>query len=401
LERKFLKMSGFFKAVLVTGARQVGKTTMLRRLAERDARAYVSLDDLMARDLASSDPDLFFQAHKPPILIDEVQHAPQLFGRIKAMCDESDATGRFWLTGSQQFGMMRGVRESLAGRIGVLQMHSLTKHEADGVAFDDDQDFAFATLSARQAAAPKTDAADIFGYIWKGGMPQLAGADDELRNAYYESYVSTYLMRDAAAFGGVSDELRFGRFLVACAALVGEQVSYKTLSDAAGIAQPTAKEWLRLLEGLGVAYLLQPFAHNALKRLAKAPKLYFLDSGLAAYLSRWPTSETLMLGPASGHYFENFVVTELVKCFACSREDARFSYYRDANAKEVDLFVERGGCIHPLEIKRSANPDKRVAKKFELLDKLPLRRGAGGIVCMAPEAVPISASECFIPAGLL
>ncbi|MDR0381075.1 MAG: ATP-binding protein [Oscillospiraceae bacterium] len=401
LERKFLKMNDFFKVVLVTGARQVGKTTMLKRLAEGQNRTYVSLDDMMARTIAQTEPELFFQTYKPPMIIDEVQYAPQLFTRIKILCDSGDARGAFWLTGSQQFQMMKNVRESLAGRIGTLELYSLTKREIDGVHFSHELDFSFDTLHARQRTAKPTDITDVFRHIWRGGMPQLVGADAEQRQEYFSSYVNTYLMRDAAELGGIANVSAFGKFLTACASLVGEQVSYKTLAEAADISEPTSKMWLRLLEGMGIICLLRPYANNALKRLSKTPKLYFLDTGLAAYLSMWLSPETLMNGAASGHFFENYVFTELLKHYAYAKTKANLSYYRDSNAKEIDIFVERGTSVHPLEIKKSANPDRREVKKFDVLAKAGAERGAGGILCMCERVTPISATDSFIPVNLI
>ncbi|GHV38286.1 GTP-binding protein [Synergistales bacterium] len=394
-------MSEFFKAVLVTGARQVGKTTMLKHLAEGQTRAYVTLDNLLARELAKSDPVLFFQTYKPPIIIDEVQHAPELFSQIKIICDESEETGLFWLTGSQRFAMMKNVRETLAGRIGILELYSLSRNEKDGVVFENELDFSLDCLMARQKKVPKNDVVKVFMHIWRGGMPQVFRADAEQRQEYYNSYVNTYLMRDTADLGGVTDALRFGKFLTACAALVSEQVNYKNLSDAADISQPTAKEWLRLLESLGIVYILRPYSNNALSRLTKTPKLYFCDTGLCAHLSMWLTPETLMNGAASGHYFENYVVAEILKNYSYSQMGANISYFRDSNSREIDVFVEEGGLIHPLEIKKSANPGARDVKKFEVLDKAAAKRGAGGIVCMCEEVIPIDAHNCFIPCNLL
>lgn len=401
LERKFLHMSSFFKAVLVTGARQVGKTTMLKHLAEGQNRTYVTLDNSMARMLAQSDPVLFFQTYKPPVIIDEVQNAPELFGQIKIMCDESEETGRFWLTGSQQFHMMKHVRETLAGRIGVLELYGLSGSEIEGVHFDDTLDFSLPCLLERQKQVKKNDIVDIFESIWRGGMPQVLLADAEQRQEYYHSYVDTYLMRDVADAGGITDTVRFRKFLNACAALTAEQVNYKTLSEAAEISQPTAKEWLRVLQGLGIIYLLQPFYNNELKRLTKTSKMYFCDTGLCAYLSMWLTRDTLMNGAAGGHYFENYVVMELLKNYAYAKSKANLTYYRDANAKEIDVFVEEDHRIHPLEIKKSANPDRREVKKYELIDKTTLERGCGGIVCMCEEVVPIDDRNCFIPCNLI
>ena len=401
LERKFLKMSSFFKAVLITGARQVGKTTILKHLAEGQKRTYVSMDNTMARTLAKSDPVLFFQTYKPPIIIDEIQKAPELFEQIKIMCDESEERGLFWLTGSQQYNMMKNVRETLAGRIGILELYSLPKNEVDGIRFPNEMDFSLACLQQRQACTGKNDVVDVFDHIWRGGMPDAIYADAEQRQEYYNSYIETYLMRDVSEEGGITDSVRFRKFLNACAALVAEQVNYKTLAEAAEISQPTAKEWLRLLQGLGIIYLLQPFANNELKRLSKTPKLYFCDTGLCAYLSMWLTRDTLMNGAASGHYFENYVIIELVKNFSYSSVKANLTYYRDSNAKEIDVMVEENGLIHPLEIKKSANPDRREIKKYEIIDKTNLERGSGGIICMCEEVIPIDGKNCFIPCNLI
>ncbi len=401
LERKFLHMSSFFKAVLVTGARQVGKTTMLKHLASEQNRTYISMDNTMARALAKSDPVLFFQTYQPPIIIDEIQKAPELFEQIKLMCDESEERGLFWLTGSQQFQMMKNIRETLAGRIGILELFSLSKSEVEGQIFPNEMDFSLPCLLERQSLTKKTNIVDVFEHIWRGGMPDALEADAEQRQEYFNSYIETYLMRDIAEEGRITDTVRFRKFMNACAALIAEQVNYKTLADAAEISQPTAKEWLRLLQGLGIVYLLPPYANNELKRLAKTPKLYFCDTGLCACLSMWLTRDTLMNGAASGHYFENHVVIELLKNFAYAPSKVNLTYYRDSNTKEIDLLVEENGVIHPLEIKKSANPDRREVKKYELLDKAKLERGSGGIICMCEEVVPIDSKNCFIPCNLL
>lgn len=401
LERKFLHMSSFFKVVLVTGARQVGKTTMLKHLAAEQSRTYVTMDNTMVRALAKTDPVLFFQTFKPPIIIDEIQKAPELFERIKIMCDESETRGLFWLTGSQQYGMIKRIRESLAGRIGILELYSLSQSEMGGRTFPNELDFSLPCLLARQSLTEKNDIMDVFDHIWRGGMPDVLRADAEQRQEYFNSYVETYLMRDVAEEGGITDTVRFRKFLNACAALTAEQLNYKTLADAAEISQPTAKEWLRLLQGLGIVYLLQPYANNALKRLSKTPKLYFCDTGLCAYLSMWLTRDTLMNGAASGHFFENYVVIELLKNYSYSPSKANLTYYRDSNAKEIDVFVEESGVIHPLEIKKSANPDRREIKKYGLLDKAKIERGSGGIVCMCEEVIPMDDKNCFIPCNLI
>ena len=401
LERKVMKANGFFKAILVTGARQVGKTTMLKHLAEGTDRKYVSMDNTMVRELAQSDPALFFQTYKPPILIDEVQKAPELFEQIKLICDETDEPGLIWLTGSQQYQMMEKVRETLAGRIAIFELFSLSQREKAQIVYDEELDFSLEKLQARQRSMEKNNVIKVFRHIWEGGMPQIQDADDEMRQEYFNSYVDTYLMRDVAEAGGITDTVRFRKFLAGCAALVSEQVNYTTLSESADISNPTAKEWLRVLQGLHIVYLLEPYSNNALKRLTKTPKLYFCDTGLCAYLSMWLTPDVLMNGAASGHYYENYVVMELVRNYKYARSKVNLTYYRDSNSKEIDVFVEENSIIHPLEIKKSAAPDRREIKKYEVLDKAELTRGTGGIVCMCEEPIPIDDKNCFIPSNLI
>ncbi len=401
LERKFLHMNSFFKAILVTGARQVGKTTMLKHLCEGQERTYVTLDNMMARTLAQTDPALFFQTYKPPILIDEVQYAPELFSEIKMLCDESDQTGLFWLTGSQQYNVMKNVRETLAGRVGILTLYSLSQREKEGALLFDPLDFSLPCLQKRQSVMKKNDIHAVFDHIWRGGYPQPYRADSEQRQEFFNSYVDTYLMRDVTVAGGITDYTRFKKLLSACAALVGEQINYNTLAEAADVTPPTAKAWVDLLEGLGVVYRLQPYSNNALKRLAKTPKLYFCDTGLCAFLSMWLTKDTLMNGAASGHYYENYVVMELVRNYAYAKYKANLTYFRNSNDKEIDVFIEENDLIHPLEIKRSANPDRREIRKYDVLDKASIARGSGGIVCMCTEPVPIDAENCFIPGNLI
>lgn len=392
-------MSGFFKAVLVTGARQVGKTTMLKHLAKN--RTYVSLDDIDTLTLAKEDPKLFFMRYKPPIIIDEVQKAPELFPYIKILCDESDETGLFWLTGSEQFSMMKNISESLAGRIGIMTLYPLSPGEIEGVSFGEPLSFTIDALLKRENQAKPFDLVSVFTQIWKGGMPQVQKADADQRSMYFSSYISTYLMRDVVNAGGVTDEMRFRKFLTACAANTSQQLNIAGLATLSEISQPTAKSWLSLLERLHIIYLLSPYSNNKLKRLAKTPKLYFWDTGLCSYLAKWLSVGTLLNGNASGYYFENFVVSELIKDLEYHSENYDLSYFRDSNCKEIDLFLEKEGKIHPLEIKLSASPDKREVKKYSILDATGIPRGEGGIICMSPTVIPIDSSNCYIPVNII
>lgn len=397
LERKFLRMNDFFKVLLLTGARQVGKTTMLQHLAKGTGRRYVSMDRADYRDLAERDPVLFFQTFPPPLLIDEIQKAPKLLEQIKIMADESEEKGQFWLTGSQHFSMMRRVQETLAGRVGILHLYPFSQAEIEGRLPVEIPDFSISSLREKSAGKKPPLTEEIFRRIWTGGMPQVQETDEELRSLYFSSYIETYLFRDILEMGEIRDTVRFMKFLRASAALTGQQVNYATLAEASDISQPTAKNWLQLLSGLGIIYLLQPYFNNELKRLVKSPKLYFCDTGLCAFLSFWPTPETLMAGAASGHYYENYVLMELIRNFSASPQKAEFSYYRDSRKNEIDIIIETGGELHPLEIKKSASPDSREIRKFKLLENPIIPTGSGGILCMAPEPLPLDEKNAIIP----
>lgn len=399
LEDKFLQMSSFFKAVLVTGARQVGKTTMLKQLG--GDRAYVSLDNGRELELAKTDPEMFLQRHKPPVIIDEVQKAPELFPYIKIACDGTDETGLFWLTGSEQFSLMRNIQESLAGRIGIMTLYPLSLSEVTGVRFPSPISFEMDALIEREKLAAPFDLPSVFQTIWRGGMPQVQNATAAEHQAYYDAYIDTYLMRDVLSVTTVRDELSFRKFVTACAAFNACQLNVASIACAADISVSTAKAWLDLLVRLHIVFLLQPYSNNKLKRLAKTPKLYFTDPGFAAHLCRWLTPEILMEGSAAGNYFENFAVIELIKDLEYSAAPYDLTYYRDSNSKEIDLFLQLGRRIHPLEIKLSANPDKREVKKFSVLDANAIERGAGGIICMSPNVMPIDKTDFLIPVNIL
>lgn len=401
IERKFLSMSAAFKAVMVVGARQIGKSTMLRHLAENEQRTYVTMDDSRARELAESDPALFFQMYKPPILIDEAQKAPALFEYIKILCDQSEERGRFWLTGSQSKRLLREAGDSLAGRLCVLHMYSLSQAEIAGIPSAPALDYSFDALRERAVLFPQRDIVDVYEHIWRGGMPDLQGMNVEQAAVYWNSYIETYLMRDAVDDNGITDTVGFRKFLRACAAFAGQMLNCSDLAAAADVSSHTAKEWLHVLQTMGIVYLLEPYYENELKRLVKTPKLYFCDTGLCAYLSSWTSTDTLMNGAAAGHYYENYVVGELVRGYAYGAQTVNLNYYRDSNSKEIDLLIEQDGVIHPLEIKKAAHPGKEALRSFSVLQRLSKPIGHGGVICMTEEPFPIDENHCYIPATIL
>ena len=401
LERKFLKMSSAFKVVMVTGARQVGKSTMLKYLAQDTGRTYVSMDDADIRDLAERDPKLFFQMYKPPILIDEVQKAPALFEQIKIICDESNERGRFWLTGSQSRKLMKQAGDSLAGRICVLKMFSLSAKEIAGRPDEIISDYSIDALIERSSDIPSNNILDVYTRIWEGGMPDMVGMDNELRREYWNSYIDSYLMRDAVDDNGIVDTEGFRRFLRACAAFSGQLINYNDLGTAAGVSGVTAKEWTKVLQSMGIIFLLEPFYSNELKRMIKTPKLYFCDTGLCAFLSSWTSRDVLMNGAAGGHFLENYVVAEMIRNVSYGEKEMNLNFYRDTNQKEIDLLVETDGVLHPFEIKRAASPERKAIKVFSLLEKADRSLGNGGIICMAEKPFPIDSKNSLIPVNIL
>ncbi len=401
LERKFMAMNEVFKAVMVTGARQVGKSTMLKEMAAGESRTYVNLDNARDRELAKNDPGLFFQMYKPPVLIDEVQKAPELFEHIKMICDDSDETGLFWLTGSESKKLLREARDSLAGRICILKMFSLSQREKAGKSELGEMEFTFDALSERAKNFPPNNIQDVYAHIWEGGMPGTIGMTDEQRMEYYESYIETYLMRDAVDDNGIRNTEGFRKVLRACAAFAGTLLNYSDIALAGNVSVPVAKDWVKVLQSMGIIYLMEPYSNNELKRLIKTPKLYFCDTGLLAYLSMWTGKETLMNGAASGHFFENYVVSEFLRMYSYAKSKMNMTFYRDTNQKEIDIVLEENGILHPLEIKKGSNPEKNSIRSFHLLEKSSLQIGEGGVICMTEKPFPLDANNNYIPCNII
>ncbi|MBP7401496.1 MAG: ATP-binding protein [Clostridia bacterium] len=402
LESTFIRLSGQFSALLLTGPRQAGKTTMLQRLAaqEGNGRGYVTLDDLQERQLAKSDPAMFFQIHKPPLLIDEVQYAPELFPYIKIHVDRYQRPGDFWLTGSQVFRLMDGVRESLAGRVALLQMLPLSQSEILGrptVPFFPDPEI----LVARSAGRPAADVTEIYQRIFNGGMPALISGRITDRQVLYSSYIGSYIERDVRELSGTIDALRFMTFMTAAAALAGQLLNYRTLAEASEIDQTTAKRWLRILETLGIVFYLHPYSNNLLKRTIKSPKLYFQDTGLVCHLTHWSSPETLMNGAMSGALLENHVVSEIVKSYRNVGREPFLYYYRDKDAREIDLVLEENGALYPIEIKKTSLPDPRISRVFGVLDRVGKPRGRGAVVCAAEKLGALDRDTLVVPVDLI
>lgn len=409
-EELVLKYSESFKVVAVTGPRQVGKTTMLRHLAdEGEPRRYVSLDNTAQRSLAKSDPELFLQRFRPPVLIDEIQYAPELLPHIKLMVDASNKTGQFWITGSQPFHLMKSMSESLAGRVGIIEMLGLSNSEwahTASVPFVPGANY----FESRIAQMPHLDSTQVFQRIAAGSFPGIAILPEETRPAAYDSLVDTYLMRDIRDLAQVADELKFRRFLTAVAALTARPVVYAELARLADVDQKTAKSWLSLLVSSYMVKVVLPYSNNLLKRLVKQPVMHFIDTGLAAHLTGWSSAQALELGASSGHFFETHVFGEIYKSHANAGSKPPISFFRNNDRKEIDLLLERDNVLYPVEVKQSANPTDSDTRHFSALDPLesgalpaglePMRRkvGPGCIVCMNSDTFPVNRRAWAFPA---
>lgn len=401
LERAFRNASDHFPVMLVTGARQVGKTTFLRELS-REGRAYVTLDDPLALELARRDPALFLQRYPGPALIDEIQYAPGLLPHIKMVVDEERHPGRFWLTGSQHFHLMREVSESLAGRVGILELLGLSRREQDGEGIDRAPFLPTPeVVETRLVDAAALSLKDLYARIWRGSYPALA-ADPELdRDLFYSSYVKTYLQRDVRDLARVGDETAFLRFVRACAARTAQLLNVADLARDAGVAPNTARSWLSILEASGIVRLLEPYHTSVTKRLVKAPKLYFLDTGLCSWLTEWASPETLEAGAASGAVLETWVFGEILRSWAHQGRRTPFYFYRDKDKKEIDLLIVQDGTIYPMEFKKTASPDRSVARAFRTLGKLELPVGPGGVICLVRSSLPLDEGVVTIPVGAI
>lgn len=386
------KLSKQFKVVLVTGARQVGKSTLLKHCDEN--RNYVSLDDLSERELAINEPKLFLETHKAPLIIDEIQYAPNLLSYIKLIVDKSDKKGQYWLTGSQQFHLMKNVSESLAGRVGILDLMGLSLAELsqtpNNEPFFPDLEY----IEERREKHKNYSTSDIFKIIYNGSFPALNNQDEfQDRNAFYSAYIRTYIERDIRDLSSISNEMKFLNFIRVVAARTGQVLKYSELANAVDISEPTAKTWLSVLVSSNIVYLLEPYYRNITKRMTKMPKIYFLDTGLCSYLTGWSSPEVIEKGAMNGAFFETFVVSEILKSYRHNGERPLIYWYRDTQQKEIDLLIERDGKLHPIEIKLTSNPNKSMLKHFNVL----VNQGYGGLICMRESDIPLTEEVSAIP----
>lgn len=383
-----------FKAILITGARQVGKTTMLKNV--KSNINYITLDDMILSQLAKEDPNLFLKSNKAPIIIDEIQYAPDLFRYIKIAIDNSDKKALFYLTGSQQFHLMKNVSESLAGRIGILNLLGLSLREIKEIDFNEPFIPTKEYFEKREKIDTEISYDEIWDIIHKGTMPALYQEEGDFE-MFYSMYVNTYIERDVRNLTQVGDTLTFLKFMTALASRIGQLLNLNSVANEVGITIPTAQRWLSILVSSNIVYLLEPYYNNIMKRAVKTPKIYFLDTGLVSYLTKWKNKEVLETGNMAGNFFKNFVIVEIIKSYYNSGElRPPIYFYRDKEKKEIDLIIEQNGKLHPIEIQKSANPSKDMISNFKVLEKVGAV-GEGGIICMYDKMIELDDKNKVIP----
>jgi predicted AAA+ superfamily ATPase len=387
-----------FPAVLITGARQVGKTTLLRKTYP-DIR-YYSFDDYILLESAKSDPLGFIKSCRAPVIIDEIQYAPEIMRAIKIAADENKAAGSFLLTGSQQFELMKNVSESLAGRIGIINLAGLSSREINGDLFDKPflPDAEYLSERGRHQTAP---AENIWEQIHRGSMPALWENRNRDWNDFYSSYVKTYIERDVRSLSQIGDQISFSQFMVSCAARVGQILNLSDIAKDVGVSVPTAKRWLSILVSSDIAYLLQPLHANIEKRTIKSPKLYFHDTGLASYFCKWLSGETLRNGAMAGHIFENFVISEIIKSYRNAVAEPPMHFYRDSHGIEIDLIIEQNGTLYPIEIKKTSSPQMQDLKHLSAIKNYRNRKVANGtVICLYDKQISLHGNN-VVPVEML
>ena len=399
IETAIKRMNASFPVVMITGVRQVGKTTVFK-CCERE-RSYVSLDTLENRKTARENPALFLQRFKTPLLIDEIQYAPELLPYIKEIVDKKKEKGSFWITGSQQFHLMKGVCESLAGRVGILNLEGLSLPEINGQPFYDKFLPTPQWIDKRSETAKPLTLTELYQIIWRGSYPALNNDENMDWEDFYGSYVRTYIERDIRDLADIGDEMQFLKLLTALAARSGQLLNFSDVARDIEKPVSTVQRWVSLLQTSGLVYLLYPFSKNISNRMTKMPKIYFMDTGLVCYLTKWNTPETLEAGAKSGEILETFIVAEILKSYLHNGRTPNISFYRDKDKKEIDVILEENGTVYPVEIKKKTNPDKCDIKNFDILKKAGLKTGNGAVVCLAPTHLPITSEVNIIPVSYL
>ena len=398
LEKSIIELSKHFPVIMLTGPRQVGKTTLLENISKN--REYITLDDLEQRRLAKQDPALFLQIHKPPLFIDEIQYAPELFSYIKMYVDKNKKNGDFWITGSQKFHLMKNVTETLAGRVAIIDLLGISQAEIqkrEEIPFLPDKTWIEQTLKNKHK---NEDITDIYAKIFRGNYPKLIADKDMPRDIFYSSYVQTYIERDVKDLMKIGDELKFLTFLKTIAARTGQLINYTDIAKDVDIDVKTAQSWTSVLETSGIIKMLYPYHNNLTKRAIKTPKMYFIDTGLCSYLCGWDSPTTLMNGSMSGNILETFVFAEILKSYWNNAVQPNIYFYRDTDQKEIDFVIESNGTLYPIEVKKTANPTG-VKLWFNVLKDTGKTLGDGAVICLYNSILPIKENITAIPVNYI
>jgi len=398
IEDQLEYLSRHYPAIVISGARQTGKTTMIKKVCgKNDAITYVTLDYPRIRDLARNDPELFLQQYPAPVIIDEIQYAPELLPYIKIRIDEHRTPGQYFLTGSQMFRLMKNVSESLAGRVGILSLYGLSRSEILNT-----KESPFLPNQKLERITEET-ITTVFDKIYRGSMPQMIIDPELTPESYFGGYMQTYIERDIRDLVEIKNESKFQKFVSSVAVRTGQELNLSDIGKDVGIDNKTVEHWLSLLVTSGLVYLLQPYSGNTIKRIVKRPKLYFMDTGLACYLSLWNNPRVLEQSAMAGAMFETYVVSEIIKQYSNRGIDvrSRLAYYRDSNGKEIDLIILENGILYPIEIKKAADPGKEALKNFKVLESLPNEIGEGAVICLASMIYSLDSKNRIVPIGAM
>ena len=390
VKERIKKINDTFRVLVVTGPRQVGKTTLLESVMPENMTK-VSLDDEILRKEAKENPKIFLDSYPTPLFIDEVQYAPELFPYIKMKVDKDKTRGQYWLSGSQLFDLMKNVTESLAGRAGIVKMNSFTYSEivrnTKKEVFDPDN------LKQHEYI----DVNEIFERIFNGGMPELYDIENMDRNDFYYSYINTYIEKDIKKIKNIGNVEAFKKFMRDVAIRTGTTLNYSDIANDVGVSVNTIKDWFSILVSTGLVYLLEPYSSNKIKRLTHMPKIIFLDLGLACYLANRESAKALQLSDLSGHFFESYVISELIKSYDNKGVRLEISHFRNKETEEIDLIMFKNNTLYPLEIKKTANPRKDMMKNFKYLEKTNMKIGQGGIICLYDKLMKLDENNYIIP----
>lgn len=396
LSSHILETSKYFKVLLLTGPRQVGKTTLLRLLSGK-GRSYITLDDLDARASAEKDPANFISRLSYPVLIDEVQYAPSLFSYIKMKVDNDKIPGQFWLTGSQQFAMMKNISDSLAGRVAILDMLGISLAEEENRSTTPPFIPTVEALLERRKIAKPLGIKEIYTKIWRGSFPDVVVADGKNWETFYSSYITSYVEKDVRDYHMVDDLIEFRKFIQVVASRTGQMINYSALAKDVGIAMKTVKTWFNVLVATGLVTIIQPYFNNLTNRAIKTPKFHFLDTGLCCYLTGWITPEVLEKGAMAGAMLETYVVSEILKSYIHNGKQPHLYYYADKEKKEVDLLIEESGKLYPIEVKKSSSVKNMNFNGFGFLKNTKAEIGHGAVICLADNLLAIGDSVDVVP----